>query len=68
MKTLISSSSLIITLLWTAVLPVDAQVNVIQQHNNLSRDGLYTDSAFTPANAANLTRDLNFNGTIAGNV
>ena len=68
MKTLISSSSLIITLLWTAVLPVNAQVNVTQQHNNLSRDGLYTDSAFTPANAVNLTRDLNFNGTISGNV
>ena len=68
MKTLIFSSSLIITLLWTAVLPVNAQVNVTQQHNNLSRDGLYIDSAFTPANAVNLTRDLNFNGTISGNV
>src|SRR5947209_15541755 len=59
---------LFVTLLWTAILPVNAQVNVTQQHNNLSRDGLYIDSAFTPANAANLTRDLNFNGTIAGNV
>jgi hypothetical protein len=68
MKPLISSSSLIITLLWTAFLPVNAQVNVTQQHNNLSRDGVYIDSAFTPANAANLTRDLNFNGTISGNV
>jgi hypothetical protein len=68
MKSQISFSSLIITLFWTAVLPVNAQVNVIQQHNNLSRDGVYIDSAFTPANAPNLTRDLNFNGTIAGNV
>jgi hypothetical protein len=68
MKTLIFSSSLIITLLLTAVLPVNAQVNVTQQHNNLSRDGLYIDSAFTPANAVNLTRDLTFNGTISGNV
>jgi hypothetical protein len=59
---------LIITLLWTAILPVNAQVNVTQEHNHLSRDGLYIDSAFTPANAANLTRDLNFNGTISGNV
>src|SRR5436305_2247141 len=59
---------LIITLLWTAILPVNAQVNVTQQHNHLSRDGLYIDSTFTPANAANLTRDLNFNGTISGNV
>ena len=68
MKTLISSSSLIITLLWTAVLPGNAQVNVTQQHNNLSRDGVYIDSAFTPSAAANLTRDLDFNGTISGNV
>src|SRR5437588_12607180 len=59
---------LFVTLLWTAILPVNAQVNVTQQHNHLSRDGLYIDSAFTPANAANLTRDLNFNGTIGGNV
>ena len=68
MKTLISSSSLIITLLWTAIFPATGQVNVTQQHNNLSRDGVYIDLTFTPANAANLTRDLNFNGTISGNV
>jgi hypothetical protein len=43
-------------------------VNVTQEHNNPSRDGVYIDSAFTPEAAANLTRDLNFNGTIAGNV
>src|SRR5256714_7016751 len=59
---------LFVTLLWTAILPINAQVNVTQQHNHLSRDGLYIDSTFTPANAANLTRDLNFNGTISGNV
>ncbi len=68
MKTLISSSSLIVALLWTAVLPANAQVNVTQEHNNLSRDGLYIDSAFTPVNAANLTRDLNFDGTVVGNI
>src|SRR6266480_7999442 len=68
MKRLISFASLIIILLWTALLPATAQVNVTQEHNNLSRDGLYIDSAFTAANAANLTRDLNFNGTISGNV
>src|SRR5438132_10859682 len=68
MKALISSSSLVIALLWAAALPTTAQVNVTQEHNNLSRDGLYIDSAFTAANAANLTRDLNFNGTISGNV
>jgi hypothetical protein len=37
-------------------------------HNHDSRDGLYIDSAFTPDAAANLTRDLNFDGTISGNV
>src|SRR6059036_3265036 len=68
MKRLISSVSLIIILLWTAVLPARAQVNVTQEHNNLSRDGLYIDAAFTPSNAANLQRDLNFDGTIVGNV
>jgi len=41
---------------------------VTQEHNHLSRDGLYIDPAFTLANAPNLTRDLNFNGTISGNV
>jgi outer membrane protein assembly factor BamB len=49
---------------------VDASlpVNVTQFHNHESRDGLYIDSAFTPSAAANLTRDLNFDGTIVGNV
>src|SRR6478672_10875909 len=46
----------------------DAQVNVTQEHNNPSRNGVYVDAAFTPSAAANLTRDLNFNGTISGNV
>src|SRR6266481_10033845 len=44
------------------------QVNVTQFHNHDSRDGLYVDSAFTPDAAANLARDLNFDGTIVGNV
>jgi hypothetical protein len=46
----------------------NGQVNVTQFHNHDSRDGLYVDSAFTPSAAANLTRDLNFDGTIVGNV
>src|SRR5882724_9615335 len=45
-----------------------AQVNVTQEHNNPSRDGVYIDAGFTPSAAENLTRDLNFNGTISGNV
>src|SRR5436189_1502102 len=54
--------------LWSAILPIDAQVNVIQEHNNLSRDGLYIDATFTPTAAAGLARDLNFDGTVSGNV
>jgi len=68
MKSSISTFSLLVASLWCAILPTDAQVNVTQEHNNLSRDGLYVDAGFTPAAAAGLTRDLNFNGTISGNV
>ena len=42
--------------------------DVTQHHKHESRDGLYLDPLFTPAAAANLTRDLNFDGTIVGNV
>src|SRR5216117_3659735 len=59
---------LIVASLWCAVLQANAQVNVTQEHNNLSRDGVYIDPGFTPAAADGLTRDLNFNGTISGNV
>ena len=48
--------------------PTDAQVNVTQEHNNPSRDGVYIDADFTPSAAAGLTRELNFDGTISGNV
>jgi outer membrane protein assembly factor BamB len=68
MRPLISISSLVVAGLWSAVLLTNAQVNVTQEHNNLSRDGLYIDSAFTPSAAANLTRDLNFDGTISGHL
>src|SRR4029077_14446782 len=51
---------------FSAAPPANAQVNVTQFHNHASRDGLYIDSAFTPGAAANLTRDLNFDGTISG--
>ncbi len=54
--------------MWGTILPTSAQVNVTQEHNNLSRDGVYTDAAFTPSAAAGLSRDLNFDGTISGNV
>src|SRR6266480_261547 len=66
MKFLLSSFSLVVAGLWSAVLPINALVNVTQYHNHSSRDGLYIDSAFTQSAAANLTRDLNFDGTITG--
>src|SRR5256885_7198152 len=68
MKPVTRTASLILAGLWGALFPINAQVNVVQEQNNLSRDGLYIDSAFTPSAAANVTRDLNFNGTISGNV
>jgi len=68
LKALFSISSLVAAGLWSAVVPVNAQVNVTQYHNHSSRDGLYIDSAFTQSASANLTRDLNFDGTIVGNV
>src|SRR6478672_8646393 len=60
--------SLLIAVCCTGVLAANAQVNVTQKNNNPSRDGLYIDPAFTPCNAANLIRDLGFDGTIVGNV
>jgi hypothetical protein len=48
MKALISVSSFIVILLWVALLPINAQVNVTQKNNNLSRGGLYVDATFTP--------------------
>ena len=41
---------------WSVVPGIDAQVNVVQEHNNLSRDGLYIDAGFTPAAAAGLRK------------
>src|SRR6202142_2330956 len=51
-----------------ALLPAKGAVNVLEYHNHDSRDGLYIDPAFTPAAAASLKRDTNFNGSISGNV
>jgi outer membrane protein assembly factor BamB len=68
MKSLIGIFRFLVGGLCSAALPIDAQVNVIQEHNNLSRDGLYIDATFTPTAAAGLARDLNFDGTVSGNV
>jgi len=51
-----------------AMAPAQAQVNVTQHHNHLSRDGFYIDPAFTLTNVANLARDAEFKGSITGNV
>src|ERR1043166_4867718 len=67
MKASCSSRLLVTAGVWSAN-PTNAQVNVTQYHNNSSRDGLYIDSTFTPSAAANLTRDLNFDGMIVGTV
>jgi outer membrane protein assembly factor BamB len=68
MKVLFFIFSIVLVCLCSGVVSANAQVNVTQFHNHDSRDGLYIDSAFTPSAAANLTRDLNFDGTISGNV
>ena len=68
LKVLLSNSWLVAAGLSCAILSANAQVNVTQYHNNPSRDGLYIDSAFTQSAAANLTRDMNFDGTIVGDV
>src|SRR5437764_10598616 len=68
MKFSIRVFSFLVASFWAAVLPTIAQVNVTQEHNNVSRDGVYIDAGFTPSAAANLTRDLGFDGTIVGNV
>src|SRR5437899_12817634 len=68
MKSLASIFSIVLVYFGSAVVPINAQVNVTQFHNHDSRDGLYVDSAFTQSAAANLTRDLNFDGTIVGDV
>src|SRR5436309_6191634 len=52
----------------SAISAANAQVNVTQFHNHDSRDGLYVDPARTPAATAILTRGLNFDGTIVGDV
>ena len=46
----------------------ETMVSITQHHNNSSRDGLYIEPAITQATAANLQRDLAFDGTIAGHV
>ena len=68
MKLLFAIFWLVVAVFFNAVVPANAQVNVTQFHNHESRDGLYIDSAFTQSAAVNLTRDLNFDGTIVGNV
>src|SRR5690349_10198297 len=68
MKPSIRFLSVFASIVWSVVPKIHAQVNVTQEHNHVSRDGVYIDAGFTPSAAAGLTRDLNFDGTISGNV
>jgi hypothetical protein len=68
MTRFIFTAAILVFALCALVPGTSAQVNVTQEHNNPSRDGVYIDPAFTPSAAANLTRDLGFDGTIVGNV
>jgi hypothetical protein len=68
MRRLFSIIAILVVCLCGVVARAGTQVNVTQEHNNPSRDGVYIDAAFTPSAAANLTRDLNFDGTISGAV
>ena len=60
--------SLLVADVLIAIAEINAAVNVTQEHNNASRDGVYVDAGFTVTAAAGLMRDLNFDGTISGNV
>src|SRR5438105_7014275 len=68
MRHFIWNFAILVAGLWTVLPKTMAQVNVTQEHNNPSRNGVYIDPAFTLSTAPNLTRDLGFDGTIAGNV
>src|SRR5437667_501826 len=68
MRHFIWNFAILVAGLWTMLPRTIAQVNVTQEHNNPSRNGVYIDPAFNFSTAPNLTRDLNFNGTISGNV
>jgi hypothetical protein len=52
LKALFSASSFVAAGLWSAILPTNAQVNVTQYHNHMSRDGLYIDFAAASAEQA----------------
>jgi hypothetical protein len=49
MKSLICIFWLVLAGLWSAVLQANAQVKCHPENNDLSRDGLYIDPAFTPS-------------------
>jgi outer membrane protein assembly factor BamB len=68
MRHFIWNFAILVAGLWTTLPRTMAQVNATQEHNNPSRNGVYVDPAFTLSTAPNLTRDLEFDGTISGNV
>ena len=60
--------AILVFALCTFVPRTSAQVNVSKRTITLPGTVFISDPAFTPGNAANLVRDLNFSGTIVGNV
>jgi len=68
MRHFIWNFAILVAGLWTTLPRTMAQVNATQEHNNPSRNGVYVDPAFTLSTAPKLTHDLEFDGTISGNV
>src|SRR6266481_3813888 len=68
MRHFIWNFAILVAGLWTMLPRTMAQVNVTQEHNNPSRNGVYVDPAFNFSTAPKLTHDLEFDGTISGNV
>ena len=60
--------SLLIAVCCTVALAANAQVNVTQEHNNPSRDGVYIDPAFRFICGGGSDTRPKLNGTISGNV
>src|SRR6266478_3770900 len=68
MRHFIWNFAILVAGFWTTLPRTMAQVNATQEHNNPSRNGVYVDPAFTLSTAPKLTHDLEFDGTISGNV
>ena len=61
-----SQSFVSVVFVLSLALPCQAGQNVLQHHNNATRDGLYVDSLITQGAATATHRDLTFNASILG--